>query len=238
MKSVLARRLIRIALGLVLLAVALVAALILSRNWLAKTALTAAIRQRTGWETSLGAVELGMRDGSLRISNLKIFNPPRFGGGPFLDLPELYLAYNAEAAATNALQFREIRLHLAEVQIVVDATGKTNLTELQKSLGDLDSAEAQTRAGSLRFTGIDTLVLTVGRVSFRDLRPGGVSREFSAGLRNETLHQVRSWVDIVPLGVKLFLGSRIITIEPEPKPTPAPVVGQGTTGGIQRPPPR
>lgn len=238
MKSVLARRLIRLAVGLALLAVALVAALILSRNWLARTALTAVIQQRTGWQTSLGAVDLGLRDGSLRISNLKILNPPRFGGGPFLDLPELYLAYNPEAAATNALQFREIRLNLAELQIVVDAAGKTNLNELQKSLGDLDSAEAQTRAGALRFTGIDTLVLTVGRVKFRDLRPDGVSREFSAGLRNETLHQVRSWVDLVPLGVKLFLGSRITTIEPESNPKPVPANGQGTNAGTQRPPPR
>ncbi len=204
-----ARHWIRIVIALGLVGVAVGIGLVLSRNWLGRLALETVIQRRTGWETSVGAVTLGLGDGSLRIQELRIRNPANFGGGLFLDLPELYLAYDAQAAATNALRFREVRLNLAELQVVVDARGRTNVAELQSALGALDSTSTNARVGSVQFAGIDTLILTVGRVVFRDLRPGGGTRIFSAGLKHETLRQVTRWIDLFPIAMKLFFSAKV-----------------------------
>ena len=226
-----ARRWIRILVVLVSAVVAIGIGLILSRNWLARLALETVLRNRTGWETSVGSVTLGLRDGSLRIQELQIRNPASFGGGLFLDLPELYLAYDVQAAATNALRFREVRLHLAELQIVVDARGRTNVAELQSALGTLDSSSVSARAGSVQFAGIDTLILTVGRVVFRDLRAGGGTRVFSAGLEHETLRQVRGWIDLFPIAMKLFFSAKVSDTAEVPQ-VGTPVSGESP------PPPR
>jgi hypothetical protein len=227
MNPIRVRRWILILLGLVSLVLALGVGLVLSRNQIARLALEKGLQQRTGWKTSVGAVTLGLGDGSLRIQNLRIHNPEPFGGGLFLDLPELYLAYDPVAAATNTLRLREVRLNLSEVQVVVDARGRTNVAELQHSLGTLDSPENTRRAGSVRFAGVDTLVVTVGKVVYRDLRPGGGTRIFSAGLKNETLHQVNGWIDLFPIAMKLFFSAKVTeTVEP---PVPRPPVNGGTS---------
>lgn len=219
-----ARRWIGVLIVLVAVAVAIGAGLILSRNWLGRLALEAVIQQRTGWKTSVGAVTLGLSDGSLRIQELQILNPTNFGGGLFLDLPELYLAYDVQAVATNVLRFREVRLHLAELQVVVDARGRTNVAQLQSALGALDSTSVSARAGSVQFAGIDTLILTVGRVVFRDLRPGGGTRVFSAGMKNETLRKVTGWFDLFPIAMKLFFSAKVSDTADVP-PVRSPVSG-------------
>ena len=224
MNPIRVRRWILILLGLVTLVLALGVGLVLSRNQIARLALEKWLQQRTGWKTSVGAVTLGLGDGSLRIQDLRIRNPEPFGGGLFLDLPELYVAYDPAAAVTNTLRLREVRLHLSEVQVVVDARGRTNVAELQSALGSLDSASSATRAGSARFGGIDTLVLTVGKVVYRDLRPGGGTRIFSAGLKNETLRQVNGWIDLFPIAMKLFFSARV-TEAVEPPTTPSRLNG-------------
>ena len=149
-----------------------------------------------------------MRNASFRIQNLVIENPPSYGGGRFLHLPELYVSYDRAAAATNALHLLEVRLDLAEIQVVVDAQGRTNIAELQAAVAKLDSPVQRERATSTRFTGIDTLVVTLGTVAFKDLRPPGSSKVFTAGLRGETLHNIHNWVDLLPIGFKTFMNGR------------------------------
>ncbi len=197
-----------VALALLLLVLVGVA---LSLDWWVKTALVAVIRHRTGWETSIERVDVGIRDASFRIQNLVIENPPAYGGGRFLHLPELYVAYDRAAAATNALHLLEVRFDLAEVNVVVDARGRTNITELQAAVAGLDSPAQRERVASTRFTGIDTLVVTLGTVAFKDLRPPGSSKVFVAGLRGETLHNVHQWVDLLPIGFKTFMNGRTTT---------------------------
>ena len=81
------------------------------------------LRNTTGAEVRLGSVEIGFRKGTFRLGQLVLLNPPEFGGGPLLDLPELYLEYDQAAAATNAVRFKLVRVDLAELGLAVDKAG-------------------------------------------------------------------------------------------------------------------
>jgi hypothetical protein len=203
------RYLVRILLGLIGFIILLLLAALLNLDWLAKKSLTVALQRLTGGEVRLGGVELGLRAGTFRIEHLVLANPPGFGDGPLLDLPELFVAYDAAAAATNALHFKQIRLNLAEVGVVVDERGRTNLFTLSGKLDEVQKSQSKARKQPPNFTGIDTLTVSLGRFSSIDLRPPARTNIVQLGLHEETLHNVRTLTDLSPLLFKLLLSGAL-----------------------------
>ena len=182
---------------------------LLNLDWLAKKSLTVALHRLTGGEVKLERVELGLRAGTFRLQNLVVFNPPGFGDGPLLDLPELFLEYDAAAAATNALHFKQVRLNVAELGIVVDAKGRTNIFALNGALAELQKRPSGPKKAPPNFTGIDTLTVSLGRFSSIDLRSPARTNVIRLGLHNESLHNVRTVADLGPLLFKLLLSGAL-----------------------------
>lgn len=192
---------------------ALVIAFLLNFDWLLRKGVTALLQDRTGCPVEIQRLELGLRDGTLLVEGLTIGNPPGFGDAPLLSLPELYLAYDLAAAATNSLRFREVRVNFDQLSMVIDAQGRTNLTEIMASLEKAglgqQAAPKTNLLGGMTFGGIDQLRLSLGRVSYQDLRRPADNMNIIMGITNRTLTNVVSVTNVAPLALEVLIKTAI-----------------------------
>lgn len=201
--------------GLLGLVLVLVVVFVLCFDWIARHVMQTALGKLTGSEVRIGSVEYGMYRGTLRISGLVVGNPPGFGGTPLIDMPELYLESDPSASTTNGVRFKQARIHLAEVSIVVDAQGRTNIHSLGWNLEELQKRKAKKGSGStVKFGGIDELTVSLGKLTSIDLRPPARTNTIVLGLRDEKLRNVRSVADLTPLLFKLVLGGAFNALAP------------------------
>lgn len=204
--------------GFILLALAggallLVAILVANVDRLTRSTLAYALSVQFGAGVRLDEARLGFRDSSLLLRNLVLSNPPGFDPRALLVLPELYIAYDPNAAASNRVRFREVRLHLEELNLEVDASGRTNLMELAGNAarargltpGSVDTNLLTTLEFGSRIDGIERLSLTLGRIVFRDQRNPAHNRAFQLGITNRTFSQVISPTQLVPLAIEILM---------------------------------
>jgi uncharacterized protein involved in outer membrane biogenesis len=209
------KTLVKVLAGLLGLALVLVVVFVLCFDWIAKQVMQKALGKLTGSEVRIGAVEYGMYRGTLRISGLVVGNPPGFGGSPLLDLPELYLESDPTSATTDVVRFKKARIDLAEVSIVVDAQGRTNIHSLGLDLEELQKREKEKGAAtSSRFGGVDELTVSLGKLTSIDLRPPARTNTIVLGLKEEKLRNVRTLADLTPLLFKLVLGGAFNALAP------------------------
>jgi hypothetical protein len=144
------------------------------------------IRSQTGLTACIGRIELEFGSGRLTARDFRLLNRPEFGGQALLDLPELHVELDPESARTGKLRFRELRVHLAEVNVVRNAEGHLNLEALAAQI-----APSALPAG-FEFGGIDRLVLTLGRVTYTDLAQPANNHEVRLGVDQEVVENLRS----------------------------------------------
>ena len=128
MKRVL-RWFIYICLGLIVL----VAIGILCLDIIARSVAEKRIKAETGMDAQIGKLQVSLRSQTLHIENLKLINPPEFGGKTFVDMPELHVELDTDALRNNQLHLRLVRLNLAHVHVVENAAGKKNTDVFEKT---------------------------------------------------------------------------------------------------------
>lgn len=186
--------------GLILLIV-LVVALLLLKDALVKGLAENRLRAETGMEVRIGRFEIALFSPTVTIQEFKVFNPAEFGGGVFVDMPELHIEYSRGALWRRELHLRLLRLNLTELNVIESKDGQTNL-------GVLEARQKQRVSGDhpgLEFTGIDTLNLTVGTLRHRSMNKPGKVREVKANLNNEILTNVRTGSDLTGVITKVAL---------------------------------
>jgi hypothetical protein len=197
---------------LFLLAVVLLVIFFLSLDTVLRVIAENRIRAQTGLDVEIGAFHLGLLEPVVTIKDLKIHNPPDFGGTPFLDIPEIHVEYDRAALANNKIHITLLRFNLGELDIVKNEAGKTNLFEFglalptQKAAGTNQpgAAEFKKRTG-LEFQQIDVLNVSVGTAKYIDLKDPRQNREQKIGLENIVMKNVRSENDLNGLAVLVAL---------------------------------
>lgn len=199
------RRAMWTVIGLTGVALLIAASLALSLDGIARRLIRTSLERQTGVGVRLDAVALGLRDGSFHLRSLVLSNPPGFAPGPLLSVPELYLRYDAEAAASNIFRLAEARLHLDEINLRVNQDGETNLVALAGSTAITPDELSTNLLRGLQFGGVDRLTLTLGRISFQDERDERRSVGFDLGITNRTLTNVTSVIQLLPLVLEIAL---------------------------------
>lgn len=177
------------------------------RDSVHRSALERRIRARTGMDAHIGKFSSSVFSPVVTIKDLKIYNRPEFGGALFLDVPELHVEMDSAALAQNRLRIHFARLNLAELRIVRNQSGHTNITGL---LDDIDlhpvakKSDKEKRA-KMEFAGIDALNLTLGKAEFVDLKDPTRNRELRVGLQNQSVTNINSEADIHALLFMLWL---------------------------------
>lgn len=188
---------------LFLVLVVLVVALLLLKDTLAKSYLESRLHGATGLETRIGRLDIGLLTPTVTFDQFRLYNPPEFGGSPFLDVPELHLEYDRDAALTGRLRLRLLRVALAELHIVENHQGQRNILALHQRLQQ--RLEEASPARPIEFAGIDTLNLTVGRVRLTNLRQPAQSRTLDLGVRNEIITGIRTEKDLATALTRLLI---------------------------------
>ena len=167
------------------------------------------IRAQTGMETTIGKLELHLRQPGIRLENLKLINTAEFGGTTFLDLPTLNLELDREALSARELHIKSLQLNLAELNIVVNKAGKTNTTALQqraeelKKESDAKSKKPKKEKAPAEFKGLDKASVSLGTLRYTDLRDPDATRAFKFGVTNMVLENIKSKEE---LGAQLIIG--------------------------------
>lgn len=193
---------------LILLAIVLVVALLLSKDWILKTVAEHQIRAETGMEARIGRFQVGLLSPVVNLEDFKLYNSAEFGGSPLLNLRELHVEYDATALRARELHLKLLRLNLAEVNIVKDLAGRTNVAFLPGNL-KLPQPGAKPggvlKLGDFTFTGIDTLNLTLGKLKYTDLKDPANDKEINLGVREEIYTNIKSEADLYGVGLMLLL---------------------------------
>jgi len=214
---------------LVLLLVVVIVALVLSKDAILKAAAEHRIRAQTGMDVKIGRFSVGILSPVVTIENFKLYNRPEFGGTPFVDIPELHVEYDRAALAERKLHITLMRFSLAELNVVRNETGQTNLVSLMENPDAKPAGRgSRKRAGKLEFGGIDVLNLSLGKVRFLDLKDPRHNGELDIGVKNRVFRNVNSEGDF--FGV-LFLiwarGGASLSNAPMVSPRGAPSLSNG-----------
>jgi len=195
---------------LFLLAVVLIVILLLSFNSILRVWIEHRIRTQTGMDAEIGRFSLGLAEPTVTIQNFKLYNPPDFGGTPFLDIPEIHVEYDRAALARHEIHLTLLRFSLGELDIVKNEAGRTNIFSLgiplpSKKSGGANAAADFKRQTGFEFESIDVLNVSVGTMKFIDLKDQRFNRTQKIGLENCVIKDVKSRTDLAGLAVLVAL---------------------------------
>jgi hypothetical protein len=195
-------------LRLFILVVVLVVIFLLSLDSVLRVVMENRIRAQTGMDAEIGKFTLGLAEPTITIKDLKLFNPPSYGGTLFLDIPEIHAEYDRAALAKSELHVTLLRFNLGELDIVKNQAGQTNifsvvaLPAVKKSGG---SGNSFTKRTGLEFTGIDVLNVSIGRAQFVDLQDQRNNRARTIGIENCVMKNVKTPADLGGLALLIAL---------------------------------
>ena len=195
-------------LRLTILAVLLVVIFLLSLDSILRTVIEHNIHAQTGMDAEIGRVRFGLLEPTMEIQDLKIYNPPSFGGTPFLDIPDIYVEYNRAALAKKQLHLTLLRLNLAELDIVKGQNGSTNIFTFGKIPGKTSSSATPgfKKQTGYDFKQIDELNVSFKQVKYIDLQDSRNDRQQIIGIDNWVIRDVKSPNDLT--GLVLFIDLR------------------------------
>jgi hypothetical protein len=196
----------RWAFRFLILAIVLAVALLLLKDQIFKSIAENQIRKSTGMDVKIGALQVSLTRPVCSVENFVLYNTAEFGGGTFIDVPDLYVEFSPDRAKRE-LRFKLVRINVRELNIVESQQGRTNITSIA---GALESVRpSQGSSNSAAFKGIDTLNLTVGKIRYINMRIPKRNQEINAGLQNQIIQNVRTWDDAAAILLKTFLRAGI-----------------------------
>lgn len=192
------RWLFRTCVALVILAVALAVIAVVLKDVIAKSLTERNLRQNTGMDAKIAKMEIGLATPVVSLEGLKLYNTDDFGGSTFLEMPELRVEYAPDDVRAGKVRFKTVRLNLAEVHIVKNKSGKTNLEMMQK-LSKKRSEDKDGGGGGVPgvdFGGIDALYLTVGKIRITDESDPRNNDVIDVGVKEEAGRNLKTEADI------------------------------------------
>jgi uncharacterized protein involved in outer membrane biogenesis len=188
----------RICVTLLCLTLLLAVLAVLLKDIIAKSLAERNLRDNTGMDAQIAKLEIGLATPTVNLEGLKLYNPPDFGGGTFLEMPQLRIEYVPGDIRGGKLHFKTVRLNLSEVHIVKNKDGKTNIELMQKeakkkTAGQKDKSDIP----GVDFGGIDTLYLTVGKIRITDEANPKNNEVIDVGVKEEVGRNLKTEVELV-----------------------------------------
>jgi uncharacterized protein involved in outer membrane biogenesis len=213
---------------LIFLLVVAIIILVLTLNSILKELISRRIRNATGVDAEIGKFSFQVFTPTVTFESFKLYNPPDFGGTPFLDIPELHIEYDRAALRKHQLHITLLRLKLAELDVVKNQAGETNLISLLaaakiKKAGD--GAKAFAQQTGFEFMGIDVLNISIGKAKLIDLKDQRQDRTLEIDLDNQVIKDVKTPADLAGLAALVWLRGGSLIGLPVSQP---PKSGAGT----------
>jgi uncharacterized protein involved in outer membrane biogenesis len=191
------KTLFRWAFRLFILLIVLLVAAVLLMDTIVRAVAERSLRRQTGLDVKIGKFEIGLLNSKVTIENLVIYNSAEFGGSPLIDMPELHVEYDRDMLFANKLHFKLVRFNLAQLNIVEDAKGRRNLDVLQKHVEatvgpPVPTTTTNKNSGQLKFAGIETLNLSLGKATFLRMAKPMEVEELPMNIRNQVFTNIKN----------------------------------------------
>lgn len=174
---------------ILIISAAVIAALLLSRNMIARAAVTGGVKAVTGLPVQVRSMDIGLFNTAVGIKGLKVNNPSGFPEPLMLDMPEALVDYKLGAFIQGKAHLERVRLDLAEFRVIKSADGKLNVQQIKGlESGKAEQKPAQ-KPGKAPQLQIDVLELKVGKVVYKDYTTTPPStREFNVNIDEKYEH--------------------------------------------------
>jgi uncharacterized protein involved in outer membrane biogenesis len=217
------RALLKWLLRLGLLLVALIVALVVFKDELLRRLVQRQIRLQTGLQAQIDRLHVGFTEPVFTMRGFQLQNRAGFGGGTLVHIPELHVEYYPDALRSGRLRLKVLKLDLAELNLVRNADGETNLVDFVQQAAN-EGRKALQRRGAppkVGFAGVDTLHLSLGTVRYVDLANPARNRTAYFGIRDMEIKNIRDEDDLYGVAALVLLRSGVIGLG-APAPTSAP----------------
>ncbi len=203
------KRLIKWILRIFVLCVVAIVLLLVFKNSILRVIAEHQIRSQTGMDVKIGRFSSGLFSPDVTIENLRLYNTPEFGGTEFLTIPELHMEIDPDALVAQKLRIKLVRLNLAELDVVKNADGQTNIVTMLAKMPKGSLAPHGIRVGRKKFDfeGIDVLNLSLGRMRFIDLKHPEKNRDVLINLDNQVFSNVKTEGSVDGILITLWLRS-------------------------------
>lgn len=161
------RFLLKLLFWSLVLPVALVVTAYCGRNYLAHRVIARAAAKHWEFPLKIGAVEWSLRDGTLAVRDLQVFNPPEFQEKLLADVSLLKADYDTRSLFGDTPHLKELVLQAREIVIVKNERGESNGTRFQA----VDSTGHASATAKTTYR-VDTLTLFIGTVVTKDYSKG------------------------------------------------------------------
>ena len=167
------------------------------------------IRAETGMDVKIGHFSSGLFSPVVTIENLKLYNTPEFGGTEFLIIPELHVEFDADALAQQRVKIKLMRFSLAELDVVKNQAGQTNIVTMLEKMpkGKLAPHGIHVGGKKFEFEGIDVLNLSLGRARFIDLKNRKNDRDVNVNLDDQVFNNIKTEGDVYGMMFLIWLRS-------------------------------
>ena len=153
------------------------------------------MESKLGMPARLDKLEMGAQRPVIRVENFALTNTSDFGSEVFIHVPELHFEIDPHALNKRELRLKEVRLNLAELNIVRDKQGRTNLMEVFKKLEDEVSQgrkkQSRTKEADIKFGGIEKLTVSLGEVRYTDMADPRRNQTFRFGITNHVATNIK-----------------------------------------------
>jgi hypothetical protein len=188
--------LFRIGVTLVFVFILLLVVTVLFGDSIIKSLAERNLRDSTGMDARISRLESNLATHTVHLEGLKLYNPDEFGGGTFLEMPELRVEWMPEEIKTGKVCFKTLRVNLSEVHVVKNKEGKTNIETVHKITSRKKSGDGGLDVPGVDFGGVETIYLKVGRIRYTDQKNPRNSSEFNLGSREEVGKNLKSEKEI------------------------------------------
>ena len=180
---------------------------VLSVDTIARKVAERRVRAETGMEATIENFRIGFASSSVHIQNFVLKNTAEFGGGPFVEMPELYVEYDRNALRSGILRLKVVRINVASIHVVENKDGRRNVDGLQQQPGKIKQAGISTnKTGSpLIFAGVDKLDVTLRTAKFTSYRAPDQNMEQDLGIRDERFNNLKTDMDFQTAAAVLAL---------------------------------
>lgn len=171
---------------LVLIVAALAAGLLFSKDAIAKAAVEQQIRAQTGMDVKIGKFSLSVMSPIATIENLTLYNTADFGGTPFLNIRELHIQFDREALAHRELKLKLLKLNIAELSVVRNDLGQTNIVALAAAPKPTKTSEM------VDFKGIEVANFSITKAAYVDLKNQKNNRQLNLNVQNLVFRDLKT----------------------------------------------
>ena len=175
---------------IILIVVASVLALGFLKDGIVQVTLETAISKFLPVSVHVGRTRASFIKSTIELKAVKVSNVHGFPEKLLADIPFIFIQYEPGGLAKHMAHFQKIQLDLKELTVVKNKEGKLNVEAFKSPKQDAKASSKQSSA-TLK---IDTLVLSIGRVVYKDYSGLGQpsTQTFEIQMKDRTYHNINN----------------------------------------------